>query len=393
MVGTVIGNYKLLQMIGAGGMGTVYEAVQQPIGRRVAIKVLHPEFAHDRDVLKRFFNEARAANLINHPSIVQVSDYGQLPNGSAYLAMEYLDGFTLDDHVIAAGGKISPDQAQHIAWQLASALSAAHTAGIVHRDLKPSNIMLIQDAIMPGGVRVKILDFGVAKLGLSAGVSSHKTRTGAVLGTPTYMAPEQWKNLKQIDGKVDVYALGLIAFLGLTGRPPFMAEEMRAHGARLVVEIADPLPQVALDAGQLRQALLNLLRNAREAMPKGGTLTLTACPAASEAPESPAVRITWSAQIGVPDGLVAVMSGNQRRVDGAVTHCAMDKPVPPYLIALACGDLVERDHYLRAGAGELRRAADARRLARLLAPQIGALAAPLAKSGYGTYLQRLLESR
>lgn len=223
MVGTVIGNYKLLQMIGAGGMGTVYEAVQQPIGRRVAIKVLHPEFAHDRDVLKRFFNEARAANLINHPSIVQVSDYGQLPNGSAYLAMEYLDGFTLDDHVIAAGGKISPDQAQHIAWQLASALSAAHTAGIVHRDLKPSNIMLIQDAIMPGGVRVKILDFGVAKLGLSAGVSSHKTRTGAVLGTPTYMAPEQCLGAERIDGKVDVYALGIILFIVLAGVPPFAA--------------------------------------------------------------------------------------------------------------------------------------------------------------------------
>ena len=131
-------------------MGAVYEAVQQPIGRRVAIKVLHPEYAHDREVLKRFFNEARAANLISHPSIVQVSDYGQLPNGSAYLVMEFLNGATLDERLDASGGCLSSEEAQHITWQLASALAAAHAAGIVHRDLKPSNIMLIPDAIMPG---------------------------------------------------------------------------------------------------------------------------------------------------------------------------------------------------------------------------------------------------
>lgn len=103
-------------------MGAVFEAVQQPIGRRVAIKVLHPEFAHDREVLKRFFNEARAANLISHPSIVQVSDYGQLPNGSAYLVMEFLNGATLDERLEASGGCLSSEEAQHITWQLASAL-------------------------------------------------------------------------------------------------------------------------------------------------------------------------------------------------------------------------------------------------------------------------------
>ncbi len=222
MVGTTIGNYQVLQLIGAGGMGAVFEAVQQPIGRRVAIKVLHPEFAHDREVLKRFFNEARAANLISHPSIVQVSDYGQLPNGSAYLVMEFLNGATLDERLEASGGCLSSEEAQHITWQLASALAAAHAAGIVHRDLKPSNIMLIPDAIMPGGFRVKILDFGVAKLGQSTN-SSHKTRTGAVLGTPTYMAPEQCIGAEQVDGKADVYALGILLFQSLAGAPPFSA--------------------------------------------------------------------------------------------------------------------------------------------------------------------------
>ena len=136
MVGTVIGNYKLLQMIGAGGMGTVYEAVQQPIGRRVAIKVLHPEFAHDRDVLKRFFNEARAANLINHPSIVQVSDYGPATQWICVLGDWVFGRIHPRRSCHRSRRKDFADQAQHIAWQLASALSATHTAGIVHRDLE-----------------------------------------------------------------------------------------------------------------------------------------------------------------------------------------------------------------------------------------------------------------
>lgn len=256
MVGTTIGNYQVLQLIGAGGMGAVYEAVQQPIGRRVAIKVLHPEYAHDREVLKRFFNEARAANLISHPSIVQVSDYGQLPNGSAYLVMEYLNGATLDERLDASGGRLSAEEAQHITWQLASGLGAAHAAGIVHRDLKPSNIMLIPDAIMPGGIRVKILDFGVAKLGQSVS-SSHKTRTGSVLGTPTYMAPEQCIGAEQVDGKADVYALGIILFQSLAGAPPFSAS---SDLAVLNMQVSSDLPSLQQRAPNVPSGLAELVR-------------------------------------------------------------------------------------------------------------------------------------
>ena len=256
MIGTVIGNYQVLKMIGHGGMGSVYEAVQNPIGRRVAIKILHPEYANDSEVLKRFFNEARAANLVNHPSIVQVSDYGQLPNGSAYLVMEYLSGQTLAERLDGSGGRLSVDVAQHIAWQLASALSAAHAASIIHRDLKPSNIMLVPDAIMPGGIRVKILDFGIAKLGERGG-SRPDTRTGSVLGTPAYMAPEQCIGAEHIDGKADVYALGIILFEVLCGEPPFSAPN---DLALLNMQVSDDPPSLQQRAPHVPTVLSSLIR-------------------------------------------------------------------------------------------------------------------------------------
>lgn len=253
MIGSVVGNYHVQRTIGRGGMGTVYEAVQQPIGRKVALKVLHSEYANDPDVLKRFFNEARAANLINHPSIVQVSDYGQLPSGAAYLVMEYLTGETLAERLSTSPGRLSPELAQHMAWQLASALSAAHAAGIVHRDLKPGNIMLTPDAVMPGGLRVKILDFGIAKLA-ERGDSRPNTRTGSVLGTPAYMAPEQCKGELFVDGKTDVYALGVILFEVLAGKPPFSAPN---DLALLNMQVSDDPPNLQQKAPRVPSVLAN----------------------------------------------------------------------------------------------------------------------------------------
>ncbi|HNN94443.1 MAG TPA: serine/threonine-protein kinase, partial [Pseudomonadota bacterium] len=162
-VGQRIGNYRVLRKLGQGGMGAVYEAVQEEIGRRAAIKVLLPDFAKDQQSILRFFNEARAVNIIHHPGLVGVFESGRLDDGAAYIVMEYLSGELLTARLEKAGQLAHPD-AINISRQIASALRAAHEKGIVHRDLKPDNVMLVADPEMPDGERVKIFDFGIAKL-------------------------------------------------------------------------------------------------------------------------------------------------------------------------------------------------------------------------------------
>jgi len=205
-------------------MGVVYEAIDEQIGRRVAIKRLHGEYSRQSDILQRFFNEARAVNLIAHPGIVQVSELATDAAGLAYLVMEYLAGQTLSQRLASSGGRLSEAAALRIVAQIASALSAAHEHGIVHRDLKPSNIMLITDPAMPDGERVKLLDFGIAKLGVGRASQPSRTRTGIILGTPAYMSPEQCLGVAALDGQADVYSLGILAYEMLAGQPPFSAE-------------------------------------------------------------------------------------------------------------------------------------------------------------------------
>ncbi len=182
MVGRDIGNYRVTGVIGEGGMGTVYSAEHKAIGRKAAIKVLLPEMSASRSIVQRFFNEARATTSIRHPGIVDVFDYGQLEDGRAYIAMEQLEGENLAA-CLRRTGQLALGHIVAIGRQAASALAAAHEKGIVHRDLKPDNIFLVPDADLPGGVRVKILDFGIAKLA-TRGDAGLKTRTGAMMGTP-----------------------------------------------------------------------------------------------------------------------------------------------------------------------------------------------------------------
>lgn len=226
-VGQRIGNYRVLRKLGQGGMGAVYEAVQEEIGRRAAIKVLLPEYAKDQQSILRFFNEARAVNIIHHPGLVGVFESGRLEDGAAYIVMEYLSGELLTARLEKAGQLAHPD-AINISRQIASALRAAHEKGIVHRDLKPDNVMLVADPEMPDGERVKIFDFGIAKLRLNslapAPASKLRTQTGMVMGTPTHMAPEQCRGAADVDGKADVYSLGVILYQMLVGHPPFLAE-------------------------------------------------------------------------------------------------------------------------------------------------------------------------
>jgi serine/threonine-protein kinase len=240
-IGESVGSYRLLGAIGSGGMGVVFVAEHLLLGRRAAIKFLHPHVSNEPDMVERFFNEARAASAVKHPGIVEVYDFGYL-DGMAYLVMEYLDGESLLSH-LRVEGLLKLDQAIGIARKVAAALAAAHDAGVVHRDLKPDNIFLVRDAadVAPEArARVCLLDFGVAKLLRSDGsFSASATASGVLVGTPAYMSPEQCRGGGQIDGRSDLYSLGCVLYGMLAGRPPFLGEgggDVIAHHIFVVPE-------------------------------------------------------------------------------------------------------------------------------------------------------------
>jgi serine/threonine-protein kinase len=235
-VGATVGNYQVLQKIGAGAMGNVFLAHHPVIGKRVALKVIHPELASNEEMIARFFNEARAVTQIGHENIVDVQDFGQTPDGDSFIVMELLEGQSLGDK-LKQEGPLSIPRTVHIAIQLADGLAAAHARGIIHRDLKPDNIFLIARGGDPDFV--KILDFGLAKLTGPSQAMQHQTKTGSLLGTPHYMAPEQAENVKKVDHRADVYSLGCILFQLLTGRVPFPGE---GFGEVLVRHVREPPP-------------------------------------------------------------------------------------------------------------------------------------------------------
>jgi len=225
-------------VIGQGGMGVVYAAEHPLIGRRAAIKLLLPELSQNQEMVTRFFNEARSTAMIQHPGLVDIFDFGHAPNGSAYIAMEYLSGESLA-HRLARERPLGVDTLVEILRQMASAVGAAHKKAIVHRDLKPDNVFLVPDQDVIGGFRVKVLDFGIAKLAGDNSVSL-KTRTGSMMGTPMYMSPEQCRGAGTVDHRSDVYAIGCIAFEMACGVVPFQGEGL---GDIVVQHLRDAPPQ------------------------------------------------------------------------------------------------------------------------------------------------------
>ncbi|HVJ19084.1 MAG TPA: protein kinase [Polyangiaceae bacterium] len=243
------GKYRIVRLLGEGGMGAVYEGENTRIHRRVAIKVLHSNVAEQQEAVQRFEREAQAAGRIGSDHIVEVLDLGTLANGDRYLVMEYLDGESLSGR-IKAKGRITPQELCPIAYQLLDGLASAHGAGIIHRDLKPDNVYLLRSK--SGQDFIKLLDFGISKFNQLSGDSGFSmTRTGAVMGTPYYMAPEQAKGARDMDHRVDLYATGVILYEALTGQVPFNADTFNELLFKIVLEEPKPLEQLVpeIDAG------------------------------------------------------------------------------------------------------------------------------------------------
>lgn len=262
--GDVVGEYIILQKLGEGGFGAVYEAAHPVIGKRAAVKVLHAQHSADEAVTSRFVAEARAVNQIRHRNIVDIFSFGDLADGRHYYVMELLEGITLDAYLQRVG-RLPIAEALDILNPIARALSAAHEAGIAHRDLKPENVFLGIDGEQH--VEPKILDFGLAKLLAPGALTVHKTRSGTPMGTPRYMSPEQCRGVP-VDQRTDVYSFGCMAYRMLTGVAPFdgstALDIMMAHVSRPPIP---PSQRADLDA-VFDEPLLKMLEKCQDDRPQ-----------------------------------------------------------------------------------------------------------------------------
>jgi serine/threonine-protein kinase len=268
VIGRSIGNYKIVRVLGEGGMGTVYLAEHPMIGKRVAVKMLRPDLGTDPGLVSRFFQEAKAVNEIRHPNIVDISDFGHTSDGIVYFVMELMEGQSLRDRLSAAG-PMPIAQVVATSRQVIDALAAAHRMGIIHRDLKPDNIFLVTDAQVPGGFRAKLFDFGVAKLlGDKQKQVGHKTIDGAVVGTPFYMSPEQ-ALCQDVGVAADIYAMGVVLYEMVTGSVPFRSEQLVILLNAILKQPAPPPSRARPDAPPwLDRLVLRCLEKDPEARPR-----------------------------------------------------------------------------------------------------------------------------
>src|SRR4051812_44237688 len=238
LIGRVLSErYRILRKVGEGGMGTVYLSEHALIEKKIALKVLFPELTRRADLVARFLQEAKSASRIGHENVIDISDFGQSPEGLVYIAMEYLDGQDLGQ-LLKAAGPLTWPRARPILMQIAKALRAAHEHGIIHRDMKPENVFLIQRDARPDFV--KVLDFGIAKsIGQDDG-GPRLTQAGMIFGTPEYMSPEQAQG-QAPDHRVDIYALGCLMYHLLTGEVPFESDNFMGTLTKHMLEPVVPL--------------------------------------------------------------------------------------------------------------------------------------------------------
>jgi serine/threonine-protein kinase len=231
--GVLGGKYQLERILGEGGMGVVFEATHTWTSRRVAVKLLHPELSRDKSVAQRFLQEARSAAAIQHPNVVDVLDMGAEADGTVYLVLELLEGEDLASRL--ARGSMSLVETLNVLMPVMGALASAHDRGIIHRDLKPENIFLHQEQ---GSLQPKVLDFGLAKV--IEQDRNNKTRSGIIMGTPHYLAPEQARADKNLGPPADVWAMGVLLYECISGELPFYADN--ATGVIIKVCSEDPPP-------------------------------------------------------------------------------------------------------------------------------------------------------
>src|SRR6478736_4105550 len=254
LIGKLIGHYRIESLIGVGGMGEVYLARDERLGRKAALKLLPHSLTADEAQLSRFKNEARSASALNHPNILTVYEIGAEGNRQ-FIATEFIEGITL--RASLAGGRINPHAALEIAVQVASALAAAHEAGVVHRDIKPENIMLRPDGY------AKVLDFGIAKLTEQRPGSDDQvetaavlqTRPGFVLGTAHYMSPEQARGQK-VDARSDIWSLGVVLYEMVAGSPPFRGETPSDCIAAILTVEPAPVSSISPDVPAKLESIL-----------------------------------------------------------------------------------------------------------------------------------------
>ncbi len=237
------GKYLVERLLGEGGMGRVYQAVQQPLEKTVVLKVLRASLQGDASLVARFQREARAASRLSHPNSISVTDFGQMEDGALYIAMEYLQGRDLAQE-LAEVGPFSEERLVHVMSQVLSALGEAHESGVIHRDLKPENVMLVPRRDDPD--HVKVLDFGIAKLqDVGEGPDAVAlTQAGLVCGTPEYMSPEQARG-EALDARSDIYAIGVLMYQLATGELPFQADSSIGIVTKHLTETPVPPRQVA----------------------------------------------------------------------------------------------------------------------------------------------------
>jgi eukaryotic-like serine/threonine-protein kinase len=257
LTGTLLlDRYCLLRKLGVGGMGTVYEAEHVTIKKRCAIKILNPEFAHRGELVERFLQEARAASMIGHENVVEITDFGATPTGSVFFVMEMLVGEDLSE-TIKRSAPLPWPRVAGITLQICRALQAAHDKGIVHRDMKPENCFRIERSGNPDFI--KVLDFGIAKLTGEDGSSGRLTSTGMIFGTPTYMSPEQAQG-ERVDHRADVYAVGVILYELVTGKVPFTADNFMGILTKHMFEDPPAPSEAAPEAGILPEVEALILK-------------------------------------------------------------------------------------------------------------------------------------